>query len=181
MLVLQMHYNTLTDGAAADATAVELKIDDAVERPAFMMPVVNPGWLSPGGMPIPAGDADVMHEATLDPRLFAPELEELTIHTALLHMHLLGTVGRMTVQHADGSEDCVLQVDDWDFQWQDFYQLREPLKWQAGDRFGIECHYDNTAANQPSVNGQLLEPRDVEWGEGTTDEMCIGFMMVTAD
>lgn len=180
MIVMQMHYNTLSTDPAPDATALELKIDTAVERPAFMMPVVNPGWLSDGGMPIPAGEPDVVHTASLNPALFT-DATELTVHTALLHMHLLGTNARITLERQDGSRECILAVDDWDFQWQDFYQLRQPLQWQAGDRFGIECHYDNTAENQPMVDGERLPPRDVQWGEGTTDEMCIGFMMVTGN
>ena len=178
MIVLQMHYNTLGGSDDPDRSALQLKIDTEVERPAFMMPVVNPGWLSDGGMPIPAGEPDVVHKASFNPLLFT-EADELTIHTAMLHMHLLGTQGRMTVEHADGTEECILQVDDWDFEWQDFYQLREPLTWKSGDTFGIECHYDNTAENQPLVDGERQEPRDAQWGEGTTDEMCIGFMMVT--
>ena len=35
------------------------------------------------------------------------------------------------------------------------------------------CAYDNSAANQPVINGEHVEPRDVTWGEGTLDEMCL--------
>jgi hypothetical protein len=29
------------------------------------------------------------------------------------------------------------------------------------------------------VDGQRLSPRNVNWGEGTTDEMCLGNVLVT--
>jgi len=42
-----------------------------------------------------------------------------------------------------------------------------------GDQIYLECHWDNSAENQALVEGQPLPPRDVTWGEGTTDEMCL--------
>lgn len=181
LIVLQMHYNTIeTDEPAPDRTSIELKIDTEVERAAFTLPVLDPQWVIAGTMNIPAGEKDVVHEAAFDPNLFS-DWDRLTVHRTLLHMHLLGTQARLTLQKANGDEHCMLQIDDWDFDWQDFYTLREPLRWEAGDTFGIECHYDNSAENQPYVDGKRLEPRDVNWGEGTTDEMCVGFVLVTAD
>jgi hypothetical protein len=41
----------------------------------------------------------------------------------------------------------------------------------------VECHYDNSPGNQPVVDGQRLPPRDVTWGEGTHDEMCLSYIM----
>ena len=47
-----------------------------------------------------------------------------------------------------------------------------------GDQFVLECHWDNSAANQPVLEGQRIEPRDLNWGEGTHDEMCLtGFYL----
>jgi hypothetical protein len=57
--------------------------------------------------------------------------------------------------------------------------LREPVQLNPGDQLEVECHFDNTAANQMIVNGQRLEPRDVNWGEATTDEMCLGNVLVS--
>jgi len=41
------------------------------------------------------------------------------------------------------------------------------------------CEYDNSAANQPLINGVAGMPADVVWGEGTTEEMCVGVLYVT--
>ncbi|MDI3289600.1 hypothetical protein [Polyangium sp. 15x6] len=38
---------------------------------------------------------------------------------------------------------------------------------------------DHTAENQPVVDGVKMPPKDVPWGEGTTDEMCLGTFYLT--
>ena len=40
----------------------------------------------------------------------------------------------------------------------------------------VVAHYDNTEKNPRNPNHP---PKVVKWGEATTDEMCIGFLMVT--
>ncbi|HMJ11696.1 MAG TPA: monooxygenase, partial [Polyangiaceae bacterium] len=75
---------------------------------------------------------------------------------------------------ADGSTECLLRVNDYDFSHQETFLLKNPVTLHTGDQLRVECHWDNTAANQPIINGQQQTPRDVNWGEGTTDEMCLG-------
>jgi hypothetical protein len=41
----------------------------------------------------------------------------------------------------------------------------------------MNCQYDNSAKNQPAYQGKQQAPRDVNWGEGTTDEMCLGILL----
>ena len=48
-----------------------------------------------------------------------------------------------------------------------------------GDELRLQCHFDNSAGNQPVVDGVPEEPRDIHWGEGTTDEMCLGMLQIT--
>ena len=38
------------------------------------------------------------------------------------------------------------------------------------------CEYDNSAAHQPVVDGAQLAPRNVTWGEGSLDEMCLHYV-----
>ena len=47
---------------------------------------------------------------------------------------------------------------------------------KRGERLKMRCEYDNTKQNQAVVNGVRLEPRDVAWGEGTLDEMCLTYV-----
>lgn len=176
-VILQVHYNTLTTAPVADQTEVVLKVDDQVEKPAMYIPWTNPQWLGGDSMMIPAGSADTTHSFGFD--LAGIAGQNIAIHDVALHMHTLGEKARLWIDRADGSEDCLLDIPRWDFDWQMGYRLTAPKTLRAGDTLNIECQWDNTAENQPVVDGQRLAPRDVTWGEGTTDEMCLGLMFVT--
>jgi hypothetical protein len=69
-------------------------------------------------------------------------------------------------------------IDDWDFDWQGSYTFAAPVPLPAGTRIDMRAVFDNSAENrrQPS-----RPPRPVSWGEGTTDEMAIVFIGITAD
>ncbi|MBX7078236.1 MAG: monooxygenase [Nannocystaceae bacterium] len=175
MVILQLHYNTLSSDPAPDTTAIELSLADSVERVARVMPFANPAWPA-GNMPIPADEADVVHEFQRDisPVLGGPQ----TVYAAALHMHTRGTRASLTIDRAGGDSDCVLEIDDWDFHWQGSYGLQTPLALGDGDELHLQCHFDNTAGNQPEVDGEPLPPADTNWGEGTTDEMCLGILLI---
>ncbi len=192
MMVLQMHYNTSSSEPAPDQTRVEVELAGEVEHPAVTVPFTNFQWALWGEpMLIPAGDPEVTYgfELRADQPLFRQLLadadigtdETLVVHAAGLHMHYLGTAGSLAVTREDGSEDCMLRIDEWDFDWQGGYTLAEPMRVSPRDSLRISCTWDNSAENQPVVAGAVIEPQDVQWGEGTTDEMCLGVLYVTGE
>src|SRR5262249_53099465 len=71
--------------------------------------------------------------------------------------------------------ECLLQIDDWNFHWQGSYGFKQPKIFNPGDKLYLECHWDNSAGNQTGV------PKDTWWGEGTTDEMCLGGFYYTKE
>ncbi|WP_106393868.1 monooxygenase [Enhygromyxa salina] len=186
-LVVQVHYNTLSHAQQPDQTSFGFQIADEVEQPGAFVPVLDYRWvLGLEPMTIPAGDPDVHHSATL-PRsddFFVYTLselgvgpdEEVDIWRSALHMHTLGSRGRLSVVESGGDESCLLQIDDWDFNWQGDYMLREPISFGAGDAMQLDCWYDNSAANQPIIDGERKEPEEVGWGDGSYDEMCLGIV-----
>jgi hypothetical protein len=177
-IILQVHYNTLTADPAPDQTEIMVKLDDNVDKEAMYLPWANPAWLqSDAAMRIPAGSTDTTHSFSYDIASFAGT--DVMIYDVGFHMHTLGTKGRLWIDRDDGSEDCLLDIPRWDFNWQFGYRLDEPTRLEAGDSLGIECQWDNSAENQPIVDGERLTPRDVSWGDGTTDEMCLGLFYVT--
>lgn len=193
MVVAQMHYNTLSSDPVADQSRIDLAIAETVERRATTLPAVDLGWISNGllgpAMTIPAGEPEVTHSTTIDydslfveMTLSALELQPgapLVIHNANHHMRDLGTSRTSTVRHADGTQSCPLDIPEWDFNWQGAYQLAEPVVLRPGDSVEVSCTWDNSAANQPVVDGEVREPEDVSWGEGTSDEMCLAAYYVT--
>ncbi|MBE2252730.1 MAG: hypothetical protein IAE78_24580 [Myxococcus sp.] len=189
-IVLQMHYNTTAAATAAervDLTSVELALADTVKRKAVIMPWANPDWIRKQKMNIPAGAADVRHSFQFDPTGFLGTIsggvlrsnEAVRIHSAGLHQHLLGTGGRVEVLRADGSNECLIDLPRWDFHWQRSYRMATPKTLRVGDQLKLSCSWNNSDAFQPVVNGQRSPPRNVNWGEGTGDEMCLGILYVS--
>ena len=88
---------------------------------------------------------------------------------------------------AQDAQECLLQTPNWNFEWQRFYEYDAPIESlpfvRPGDRFELECHYDNSMSN-PFVREALAEqgldaPRDVVLGDETLDEMCLGVLGLT--
>src|SRR3712207_7629906 len=48
----------------------------------------------------------------------------------------------------------LLSIRDWHFHWQREYQLARAEVFEPGDRLSVRCEHDNTAANQPVVDGR---------------------------
>lgn len=183
-VILQVHYGAHGGEPVPDLTSLEVRLDAEVAKKAWIQPWLDPAWMGEGGMVLPAGDADVSHAAAFDPGLFLTQGEPLVIYSLGLHMHQLGRSGRVWVERAassasGGGTECLLEIPRWDFHWQGAYGLVEPRTIFPGDRLGIECHWDNSAANQPIFEGERQLPRNVEWGEGTLDEMCMAALYVT--
>jgi hypothetical protein len=186
-LVVQMHYNTLTTAPAPDQTTVRLKLDDAVEKRAYTFPFTNPSWVTQRTMNIPAGAPDTAYSFAYSAGAAVaarsgnaiPSDHPFTIYSATLHMHTHGTNTNLSLQRSEGARECLLDIPNWDFHWQGSYRFASPKPVDPGDQLRIECHWDNSAAKQPVIDGQVSEPRDLNWGEGTTDEMCVGFLYAT--
>ena len=104
---------------------------------------------------------------------------DVTIRGIAGHMHLRGHDIRVTLVRPSGDEQTLLHIPDWDFHWQDVYYLARPVAAAAGDTLRVSCSHDNSPSNQPIVDGKPLTPRYVLWGEGSTDEMCLGIVQVT--
>jgi hypothetical protein len=95
----------------------------------------------------------------------------LRIYGVAGHMHTRGYDIRVEL-----NGKTLLHIPRWNFHWQDAYYLQHPVDANVGDTIRVTCKFDNSKVKQPLVNGKLLKPRYVLWGEGTTDEMCLGLL-----
>jgi hypothetical protein len=188
VMVVQMHYNTLVAEPAPDQSTVLVATADRVERPSSGFLITDPAWLQPGGMPIPAGQSDVRHQMVFPAwalaRIFgAPAgvgiADPWVMHNGFLHMHTLGSSGRITLLREDGTEQVLLDIRDWDFNWQGTYRFEREQLIRPADRIRLECTWDNSDGNQPVVDGVQREAQYVEWGDGTNDEMCLMSVLMT--
>lgn len=176
LFVLQMHYNT-QNGVGPDSSRIDFNVEDHVDRVGRVQLVMNPLWIQ-GAMQIPAGEANVIHSYAQRPITQAAADEGLALYWVDLHMHTLGKAGRIGVMHADGTREGLLDIPDWSFAWQETYILREPARLRAGDQVYVECHFDNSPEHQTMIDGQRPPPRDVNWGDHTSDEMCLGAVLL---
>jgi hypothetical protein len=109
-----------------------------------------------------------------DRAVTAPE----TIYGVAGHMHLRGRDITVTIDAGTAKQQTLLHIPAWDFHWQDVYYLTHPVAVGPGDTISVKCTFDNSTADQPTVGAKQLTPRYVLWGEGTTDEMCLGMLSV---
>jgi hypothetical protein len=155
---MQMHYNLSNWDGAPDQTALQFSTSTSVGTEAKISKLLDPRWVA-GDLNIPAGDDDVV--ATFE--LPNPSQRTLSLYSAGLHMHNLGKSGSLKLRHADGSEECLLEIPEWDFHWQGSYFFETEKELEPDASLILECHWDNSAGST-----------DVGWGEGSADEMCLG-------
>ncbi|MCS7068653.1 MAG: c-type cytochrome [Meiothermus sp.] len=97
----------------------------------------------------------------------------LEVYGVTAHMHLRGVEFRVEVNPGTAGARTLLNIPQWNFQWQGEYWYQTPLRLRQGDKVRVTCVYDNKSAI-PGPGGEPLPPRYMTWGEGTTDEMCLG-------
>ena len=68
----------------------------------------------------------------------------------------------------NGKTIDMLQISDWDFNWQDTYHYKQPFVLPKGTVVQAEWSWENTADNPRNPNSP---PKLILWGEGSTDEM----------
>ncbi len=121
---------------------------------------------------IPAGNADF--KLTGD----GYATKDFTLYTISPHMHLLGKNIALTMTPPEGEKKVLLNIDAWDYNWQEIYLLKEPIQVKAGAHFQVEAAFDNSAKNPMNP---FSPPRRVTFGEQTTNEMCFVFLGGTTD
>ena len=121
-----------------------------------------------------AGNPAASPVSTCDRRISTPT----TIHVAAGHMHLLGSSIKLELNPGTSRAKVLLDIPRWDFHWQNAYTLARSVQAEPGDVVRVTCRHDvGKRANRAS--GVPTTPRYVLWGEGTTDEMCLGILQVT--
>jgi hypothetical protein len=109
-----------------------------------------------------------------DHRVPAP----MTLFAGFGHMHLLGRALKVELNPGTPNAKVVLDVPRFDFDNQRLVTLPSPVEIDPGDTLRVTCTHDAGLRKQlPQLS--KLPPRYVVWGDGTSDEMCIGIMTVS--
>ncbi len=84
------------------------------------------------------------------------------------HAHYIGKTMKMTATLPDGSVKTLLDIENWDFAWQDRYFFENTVHLPKGTRLDGEVSWDNSENNPKNPS---RPPIQVRWGEQTKDEM----------
>ena len=165
-LAMQLHYHPAGIGGT-DQSQLGLYFAkgpvDKLLRQAFLLNTT---------FTIPAGDSNHLVTAST---AMAQARHAVSVFP---HMHLLGRTVQAEAATADGSVIPLLQIADWDFNYQNIYQYREPMALPANSTFRFRETFDNSDDNPRNPN---FPARAVSWGESTFDEMAVVGLGFTID
>ena len=122
----------------------------------------------PGGSPVP-GNTQHCDQ---------PVREAATVYAVAGHMHLLGRSIKLELNPGTPGARTLLDVPVYNFDDQGIRPLATPVTVKPGDTLRVTCtHYATLRRQLPELHG--LPPRYVVWGDGTSDEMCLGLLVVS--
>lgn len=170
-IVLQVHYHPHYGRTGPDQTQLGIYLSHKpVDKVMSFVPIINTNFT------IPPGESNYRVTGTLP--LFGVFPVGVHVIGIFPHMHLLGRKMRVEADLPTGERSCLVDIEDWDFNWQGMYLYATPVALPAGTRPFVTAIYDNSSSNLRNPNDP---PKPVSWGEATTDEMCIAFLGITFD
>ena len=204
-IVMQVHYNLLA-GQEPDMSSTQLRVtpqrDDITALHTYLLPAPvelpcrpanDDGPLCDRAAAVadlkarvgqgPGSTADLLHllcktrptasETTSCTRMIG---RPMTILGVAGHMHLLGRQIKIELNPDTPQAETVLDIKLWDFDNQGSRPI-DPVELEPGETVKVTCkHVQWLRDLLPSFEGQ--EEKYVVWGEGTTDEMCLGLLSV---
>ena len=165
-IVMEVHYHK-SGKPETDLSKIGLYFSKApVDKRLRVMAALDPKLY------IPAGRSKHIVRASV------PVPADITLLDVTPHMHLLGKEMTVTVVFPDKTQKRLVRVTDWDFFWQTMYEFKKPVKVPRGSQIRLTALYDNSKNNPRNPH---KPPRDITWGEQTSEEMCAAFLGYTVD
>jgi hypothetical protein len=90
------------------------------------------------------------------------------------HMHVRGKSFRMSAE-SNGQSSTLLEVPQYDFNWQHSYVFAEPLPLKGIDKISFTATFDNSDRNPFNPDPSQW----VNWGDQTWEEMAVVFLEVS--
>jgi hypothetical protein len=165
-IILQMHY-PVGSSFQQDSTKINLVLtNNPATRNVYIAPVLNhSSSLTNGPLYIPADSIKTFNAQ-------APVSFPVSVLAVFPHMHLIGRSIKSWAVSPTGNNIPIIDIPNWNFQWQGGYFFRQPLKLNTGTMLYSEATYDNTLNNPYNPSNP---PAPVSLGEATTDEMMLIF------
>lgn len=152
----QMHY-TPFGREETDVTRIGLYFYD--EPPTY---IKRSDVIADFTLAIPPGEPDHVETAYMEfPR-------DAILYTMYPHAHYRGSSSELSIRYPDRTEEVLLSLPRYDFNWQRDYDLVEPLEMPAGSKLIARWTYDNSERNVANPDPSKL----VTWGDQTFEEMA---------
>jgi len=116
----------------------------------------------------------IPHDSVIDVEGEMPVEKDVYITHIMPHMHLLGKRIKVWCVDGMGNQTPLVKIDNWVFQWQNYYEFKEPIFIPGGSTIMVQATYDNTAENKTNPN---IPPIDVTEGWLSQQEMLSVFML----
>ena len=100
--------------------------------------------------------------------------KDALVYNLLPHAHFRGKASEFSVVYPDGTEEILLSVPNYDFNWQTTYSLAEPKLIPAGSKIVHTTWWDNSAQNPANPDPTI----EVTWGEQSWEEMLFGAILM---
>ena len=172
-LVVQMHYHPTgkqeTDQSEIGLYFVKKPVAQSLKEPAKLVGSI---WIANYEMNIAAGEQHYRRSTSYT----LPK--DVIMVGVVPHMHLLGKAMKVTATLPDKAEKTLIDIKNWNYNWQDEYYYERPFKLPAGTRLDVEAVFDNSADNPSNPSSP---PKRVTWGDGTKDEMMFCFFLLSAE
>jgi hypothetical protein len=164
-IIFQVHY-TPNGKAVRDQTRLGLIL--AKEPPKQRVLTLS---ATNGTFTIPPGDPDYRVDASFE---VGTQVMLSGLHP---HMHGRGKDFEYRVVYPTGESQVLLSVPHFNWHWQNWYTLEEPILLPKGTKIECVAHFDNSANNPDNAD----PTKAVKWGEQSWDEMMVGFFNLVFD
>lgn len=124
---------------------------------------------------IPLADPDLNippHAANHMETITRPVPTDINVMAYMAHMHVRGKSFNFELTTPDGKTETLLDIPQYDFNWQLRYDYREPKVIPKGSRIKVTAVFDNSEGNPANPD----PTQTVHWGQQTYEEMLIGYV-----
>jgi hypothetical protein len=160
-LVVATHFHP-NGQAAQEQSAFGIYFASKPPSRAFLAIQMPPFFGGLKGINIPPGDANYV----ITDSLVVPS--DVLAFRVGAHAHYIGKELRMTATFPNGTKKTLLDIPDWDLNWQGTYDFKDLVPLPAGTRLDVSIRYDNSANNPRNPSSP---PIRVTFGEQSTNEM----------
>jgi hypothetical protein len=203
MIVMQVHYNLLL-GDVPDQSAAELRLTEdphtqALQTVLLPAPVELPCRPDHGGPLCDRAKAFANLVARFGPDAQTANFLHLlcggtapgpvqsctrtvqqaeTVRGVAGHMHLLGQSISIVANQGTARQKVLLDIKQWNFDNQRSVAIA-PFRLNPGDTVTVSCRHSQRLRDLLPAFASQRQDRYVMWGDGSTDEMCLGILLVT--